>query len=237
MLFSESKQALARKLHADYADIGNNDLFSDADLGEAINFGVMRAWDYKRWPFTTKTKTVTTIDTTYYDQPTDLMPGSIFCLVIGDKVFTDPLRFEDYLKYKEDYPTGDDKKWSMHENFLFVNKHAYSIGATMDMIGKKFPPYLSDPAHLLPFSPTTDNYEHSGNQAIIELAYADILGSEKLKKHSESEIHEKKAYRILDLLWKPFAEQGTLQQSKKSSYSMPDYFGTGSRGSSPIGNF
>lgn len=236
MTLEEAKKALCRKLDISYTDIANNDLFSDADLEEWINAGILKSWDYKRWPFTLKTKSVTTVNTDYYDQPTDLMPGSIFKLIIGGKEFKDPLVFEDYLKYKEDNSSGEDKYWSMHETFIFVNKHAYTIGETMDQIGKKFPPYLTTSSQLLPFSPTTDNYENSGNFAIVHFAYSEALASEKLNKASLAELEERKAYKILDTLWGSMAQQRSLSQSTRQAWNITDYFSSGSK-SSTIGNF
>src|ERR1035441_3547538 len=61
MTLLEAKQAVARKLDIDYSDISNNGLFTDADLQSYIQFGIMKAWDYKPWPFTQAVKTATTI--------------------------------------------------------------------------------------------------------------------------------------------------------------------------------
>lgn len=237
MTFLEAKQALARKLDIDYSDIANNDLFSAVDLADWIQQGHLRVWDYKPWPFTQKTKTVTTVDTDYYDQPSGLMLGSIFKLIVGGKEFEDPIRFEDYLLYKEQYPTGTAKKWALHETYIFVNKYAYSIGDAMDIIGKEIAPALSADGDLLPFSPQADNSEHSGNQAIVLLAYAEALASEKLQKQAESELQEKKAYRILDSLWNAVAQQQSGQQSVRQMFTVPDYFAGRSNRNHPIGGF
>lgn len=236
----EAKQELARHLGADYTEIaaGNNDLITTADLQAWIDIGVLRAWDYKPWPFTLKTRKLTTTDTDYYDQDDKMMPGSVFKLSVGGEEFEPPLAFQDYLKYKEDNPTGTDKKWAMHETYIFVNKLSYTVGDEMCITGKKLAPKLTADADLLPFSPMADNSEHSGNGAIVTLGYAEALGSEKYKRIPDASVQEKKGYFVLDALWRPFAEQKSLSQSSRQMFDAPDYFATGSRSSeTKIGNF
>src|SRR5690242_12580104 len=138
----ESKQYLARKLDIDYADIANNGLFSDTDLQAFIQMGVLKAWDFHPWPFTQKAKTAMTdstgASTGYYDNPSDIMNGSIFSLRVGGYEYK-KLLIEDYLKYLEDYPTATDRIWSEFETYIFINANAYTVGDAFDLYGKKFP--------------------------------------------------------------------------------------------------
>jgi hypothetical protein len=224
----EAKQHLARKLDIDYSDIANNDLWNDTDLQVLIQLGVFKAWDFKPWPFTQLTETATSINTDYYDHPPKLMNWSIYLLKVGGYEFKKVLA-EDYLKYKEDYPTGTLRIWAEIETYVFINKYAYTVGDTMDFYGKKFPTTLSATSDLLPFSPTSDNYEHSGNEAIVQLGYAEALDSEKMKNPAQAEIERKKAYQTLELLWKPFAEMKAHMQSQgRPMFNVPDFFGSGS---------
>jgi hypothetical protein len=240
MTFLEAQQALSRKLNIDFTDIANNDLFSLADLKEWIQFATHRVWDYKPWDFTEGAKKVTTANPSYtngyYDYPQDFASGSTYLLKVADKEYK-KLLFQDYLKYKEDYPDEDKKYWAEHKRFVFVNSKAYAVGDELCLFGKLKAPTLSADADLLPFSPDTDNQEYSGNQAIITLAYSEALDSEKLKNPAKAAAEEAKALRILDALWKPFAESRSLQQSKnRPFFDVPDYF-AGSNRTSPIGNF
>lgn len=240
MTNQEAKQHLARKLNIDYSDIANNDLFTDTDLQTYIQQGVFKAWDYHPWPFTQKVKKATSISTPYYDHPTDLMNGSIYLLTMGGKEFKKVIA-EDYFKFFEDFSTATDRIWTELETYIFINQNAYTVGDEMCLFGKRFPVTLSNASDLLPFSPTTDNYEHSGNEAIVLLAYAEALSSEKKKMYSESEEERKKAYEILNVLWKPFADSKALLQSKgRAMFNVPDFFGSGSnvaRDSAYTGNF
>jgi hypothetical protein len=234
----EAKQHLARKLNIDYSDIANNDLFSETDLQTYIQLGVIKAWDFKPWPFKRKVKKATTESTDYYDHPQDLMNGSIYKLTVGGKEYRKVID-EDYFKHFEDYPTSTERVWTEVETYIFVNKNAYTIGDELCLFGNKFPITLSGTSDLLPFSPTTDNYEHSGNEAVVLFGYAEALDSEKLKNPTQAEIERKKAYETLSILWKPFAEGKALLQSKgRPMFNTQDYFGgSGIQSSAYNGNF
>lgn len=238
MTFLEAQTHLARKLNINLDDIDNNDLWTDADIETFVQLGLIKAWDFKLWPFTRKAKTATSIDADYYDYPDDLVLGSAFLLKVAGKEYK-KLSIEDYLKFLEDYPTATDKIWSETETFLFINKNAYTIGDPFDVYGKKYAPSLEDDDALLPFSPVTDNNEHSGNEAIVQLSYAEALDSEKLKNPAQAEIERKKAYQTLELLWRPFAESKALMQSKnRPMFNAPDFLGMpNSRSSANTGNF
>lgn len=242
MTLLEAKQHLSRKLNIDYADITNNDLFTDTDLAVYIQLGVIRAWDYKPWDFTEGSKTATTVSdmitSGYADYPVDFQSGSIYLLRVNGKEYKKIL-FQDYLKFQEDYQTSTELVWSEQKRFVFINPKAYSAGQTLDMYGKLMPPTLTLTTDILPFSPDSDNYEHSGNEAIILLAYSEALGSEKLKNPQQSEIERGKAYQLLDLIWKPMEDSKSLLQSKnRPFFQTQDYLGNSNTKSvNSIGNF
>lgn len=234
----EAKQHLSRKLNIDYSDIANNDLWSDTDLQALIQLGIFKSWDFKPWPFTQKVKKATSVSTEYYDHPTDIMNGSVYRLTMGGKEYKklDP---QSYFKRFEDDSTAEDRIWTEVETYIFINQNAYTVGDEMCLFGKKFPITLSGSSDLLPFSPTTDNYEHSGNEAIVQLAYAEALDSEKMKNPNQAEIERRKAYDTLNILWQPFAEQKALMQSAgRPMFEVPDLFGNGGNNSPEyVGNF
>jgi len=101
MTLQTAEQELCRKLNITYSDLtaGNLDLFSQADLDAWINLGVLRAWDYRPWPFSQTAKTTTTsTNTDYYDTPQDVVEGSAFLLKVAGKEYK-KLLLEDYLKW------------------------------------------------------------------------------------------------------------------------------------------
>ena len=236
MTFLEAKQELARKLDIDYSDIANNGLFTDTDLGAWIQLGVIDTWDFKPWPFTQKTKTGTTISTDYYDHPQDLMNGSIYLLKVAGKEYKKVL-IEDYLKYLEDFPNATDRIWSENETFIFINSKAYTVGDTFDLYGKKMAPQLSLTTDILPFSPITDNQEHSCNHAIILLAHSWALESEKKQNPQEALTVRQQALGILKTLWQPYAQSKAFLQSKgRPFFNTPDYFSGGMRTNASVNN-
>lgn len=240
MTLLEAKQELSRKLDIDYSNIAYNGLFTDADLTSWIQLGVIDAWDYRPWPFTQKTKTGTTINTDYYDHPSDLMNGSIYLLKVGGKEYKKVL-MEDYLKYLEDYSTSSERVWAENETYIYINKNAYTVGDTFDMYGKKVAPTLVNPTDLMPFSPISDNNENMGNHAVVLMAQSWALESEKKQNPEGAAAVRKEALGILKSLWKPYAESRAAMQSKgRPMFNVPDYFGNRSNiKSSPYytGNF
>jgi hypothetical protein len=224
MQFQEAKQQLSLKLDINYSDIANNGLFSDSDLGMFINSAIQDAWDYKPWPFTQKSKTATTSNTPYYDYPQDLMLGSAFLVKVAGKEYK-KLQYEDYVKWFEDNSAATDKIWSEWESFIFINQNAYTVGDSVDIYGKKISPQMVNPTDLLPFSPISDSYEYSGNNAIIQMAYAEALSSEKKNNPQQAIQESKQAFATLDNLWKPFAAQrATLQSKNRPMFTPPNFF-------------
>ena len=232
MTLDEGKKELCRKLDIDYATIASNQLFSDTDLLEWINLGILRAWDYKPWDFTEWAKTgaigASEYTNGYIDYPTDFVSGTVWLIKIATKKFR-KIRFADFLQYQEDFPSGADKVCAEHRRFIFFNKNACAQGNAVDFYGKKKATQVVNATDLFPFSPDTDNNEYSGNQAIVLLAYSEALASDKKKDLNRSVIEEKRAYQILDILWKEFSENRSLDQSKNNPiFDVPDYFGKGS---------
>lgn len=237
MILSEAKTALARKLDIDLSDIANNDLWTDSDLTDLIQSGANKAWDYKPWAFTEGDWKTTTTSDGYNDYPADCEDESIRVMYINGCEYR-KLNFNDYQKFFYDNPTATDRVWSEHKRFYFYNKNADPVGSEVWFPGKKRAPVLSSSSDLLPFSPTTDNQENSGNRAIVDLAYAEALGSDKMKNPSLSEAVEKKAYAALGKVWEPIGARRSAEQTQdRPFFDVPDYFaGSSSRGTN-IGNF
>jgi hypothetical protein len=239
MTYAEAKQELAMMLDIDYTDIANNQLFTDDDLGRYVKAGLLKAWDYKPWDFKEGAKEITSIDTTYYDYPTDFVSGSIYFLTVDGKEYK-KLRHQDYLKAFDDDPATLEEYWSKYKRFFFVNKAVCTPGKTISVFGLLKAPVLVNTTDLLPFSPDTDNEEYSGNSAIVKLAYAEALISEKLNNQAKAKQIKADAYEILGLLWIPMAEdKGTEQSLNRPFFDVPDFFsGSGGGGNnSVIGKF
>lgn len=238
----EAKKALSKELGIDYATIANSDQFSDDDFQVWLNLAVLRSWDRHPWDFTEGDKKWT-FDSTikaagYQDYPQDIVTGSANRLMVSGVEFR-KLSFPDYLKFRSDWPNETTKCWAEHKRWIFVNPNAYALSDEGVLFGKLHATQLSADSDLLPFSPATDNNEHSGNYAIVLLAKATALGSEKMKNPEQSRYEEARALGILDSLWLPLAQQRAFEQPARPMFDVPDLFANGSNpvDSSPIGNF
>jgi len=86
-------------------------------------------------------------------------------------------------------------------------------------------PTLANPTDLLPFSPSTDVQQYSGNEAVVQLAFAEALMSDKKKDQNRAKLERDEAYATLDLLWKPFADsRATLQSKNRPMFTPPDFY-------------
>lgn len=238
----EAKQALARKLDINYSDISNNDLFTDADLQAYINTACRQAWDYSAWDFKEHSKTATLTSTNitngYISHPEDIAPSSIEFLVIDGDTF-DKKEFKSYKRWFEKYPTSTEKYWAEFKRLVFFNTNLATAGDVIDIYGMKTFTPLSADADLLPFSPDEDNAEYSGNDAIIRLAYAEALSSDKLQNVNQAEVERKAGFATLAILDSNLKQGRASEQSKdRPMFTVPDYFrGKTGRGDSPIGTF
>lgn len=225
----EAKQALARKLDIDYSDIANNDVFSATDLQFYIQVGAQQAWDSHPWDFTEGAKTGTLSSTNitngYLDYPQDMVTGGANLLTVNNVEFAPKLTYQDYRKALEDDSVTTDKIWTEYKRFLFMNMNACTAGQSFDVYGKLRCPTLSGDSDLLPFSPDVDNQEDSGNNAIVDLAYAEVLESDKKKNPTGAQALRAKAYAVLDLLWKPMSAYKSNQQAnERPFFNVPDFF-------------
>lgn len=238
----EAKQALARKLDIDYSDIANNDLFSASDLQEYINSAGRQAWDFASWDFKEHAKTValnsTNVTNGYIPYPEDIAPASIELLQI-ESVTQEKKEFKAFKRWFEKYPTSTDKIWAEFKRLIFLNPNLIAVGNDIDVYGEKTYTLLSADGDLLPFSPDEDNNEYSGNDAIIRLAYAEALSSDKLQNTAQAEIERKGAFATLMLLSENLKKGRSSEQSKdRPMFNVPDYFrGNTGRGDSPTGGF
>ncbi len=236
----EAKQALARKLDIDYADIANNELFSEADIQEFVNQGAMQAYDSDFWDFAEHAKSAVltsgNITAGYVAYPSDFSPSSIYYFTIDNKEY-DKKNYTSFRKWFQLNPTDQSKYWSEFKRMIFFNANACSAGQSIDVYGKRNFRNLSADGDLLPFSPDTDNEQTSGNQACILLAYAQALDSEKMKNPAQAEIERKNAYSMLAVLSGQLKQGRATEQSKnRPMFDVPNFFDRNA-GNRDIGTF
>ncbi len=248
MTFLEAKTNLCNsKLNISYTDVlaGNNQLFSASDINDAINFGVKQAWDYKPWTFTQKAykTTIPNPFNGYIDYPNDFEDKSVFLLIVNGVPWKGPAAgkrdFTDYQKWFSDNATDTSLIWSEFDRFIFMNANALTVGQEADVFGKLRAPTLVADGDLLPFSPSTDNNENSGNIAVVLYAYSYLLASEKKKNLQGAMAEAKNAQAILDGVWKPMGERNSQDNSQnRSFFNSQDFFPRRSnRNNTTPGNF
>jgi hypothetical protein len=246
MTFLEAQTYLIEnKLNGDYDELlaGTNSLFSLAVIKTAIQLASKRAWDYRAWPFSKEVLKLTYVPPVsgeyYEDYPNTYADEAIEKLKVNGLEWG-KRNFDDYQLWLANNPTSTQKIWSTYKRFWFANKNALTASDEIAIDGKLKAPSLSADADLLPFSPDFDDNEDSGNHAIVRLAFADLMASEKKKEYQLATTEEKAAFGMLDVLWAPMAERKAREQSQdRPFFDVPDFFPPSDRGRGPtnIGNF
>lgn len=211
MTFLEAKEELCRKLNTSWDNIraGTNDLYNWDDIDSWVNLAIQEVWDYHRWIFSEKAYTTSTVASQeYYDYPDDFISDSIYLLRITDSQALyetyKKIRFQDYIKYREDTPTGENALWADHNRQYFVNPERWNntAGRTIEIHGRMRCDNLTSSTGLLPFSTDSDNEENAGNHAIVKLAYAMVLDSEKKNNPNKATKIRQEAYQTFEILAK-----------------------------------
>ena len=209
MTLLEAKKQLCNKLNISYANLGagTDDLFSWDGINDWINLACLEAWDYHDWIFKESAKTTTTVASQeYYDYPPEFISDSIFLLRVADSNALletyKKIRYLDFMKYREDSPTGVEKYWSDHRRWYFVNPKAFSDAASrsIEVWGMLRFTELAASTTPMPFSPDTEGNENSGNNAIVNLAYAMALDSEKKNQPQKAQAIRAEAYNTFKIL-------------------------------------
>ena len=165
-----------------------------------LNMSKDYALSYKKWPFL-EYKGTDLIDATgTYPYPTLMKTKSAFLITVAGERY-EKIRYEDYLKYLEDYSTGDAKVWAEFERSIYINGNACSVGDAVAIYGQKGVVDLSGDAETTPF----DAAEPSGDEAIIRRAVA--IGMKKIGNlDREALIEENEAKAILEAIWQRIQE-------------------------------
>lgn len=226
MELSEAEIALCRELNVDVDDVlsGSNNLYSQADIDGYINDALKRAWDYKPWTFTEGSSTITAPSptTASYDYPASFEDESIFLVIVNGVPWRGRGRgkrnFEEYMKQLSDFPNDSALIWTEYARQYYLNQAAYSAGQSIQSFGKLRAPLLSTSTDLLPFSPSSDSEENSGNKAIILLAYADVLASDKKQDLPGAQQQETRGIAMLDIVWKPMGERKAEKLAERQPF-------------------
>ena len=160
---------------------------------------------YHKWPLT-EGRVSTTYASTEEWSFEGYKPDSFRIITVGGKRLS-KLNFEDYLIFREESPSDDDRVYSDFGNLVYVNPNA-DVSGTLVAYGQYVPAELdtSVPTTLTVFS----NREEEGNEAMVNLMLCYARTREK--KLTEADYYKTKAIEILEGIYKRFLdEQGMYQ--------------------------
>jgi hypothetical protein len=199
MEFLIQQTELCARLGISLTDIATNKLFTLVELKRWLNLGKDWALNYKRWPFLEHQDTDVIDATGTYPYQAEMKTKSIYLITVAGERFK-KIRYEDYLKYLEDYSSGNDKVWAEHDRDTFINGNACSVGDAVIMFGYEAAADMVGDTTVTPF----DAAEPAGDEAVVLRALA--IGLRIKKKEIEARGAEKEAENILDKIWARIAE-------------------------------
>lgn len=241
MDFLDAKKALANELNIDFSNIAQNERFSEDDLAEYINQGAKIVWDRHTWDFTEGQYegTITSTETTqgYLPYPKFFVLGSIVMLFVDNDEY-DKVNYHDYVRMMKQDTDRDSEVFAEYKQNVYINPNNLQSGQDIEAYGKlAFDPF-DDDTTLLPFS-HSPNIDSSGNDAIVQIAYAEALNSDKLREPEKANNEREKALSKIDRLWKTYADNRAKEAVVRQRFVVPDYFdnNTTPRSSDYIGHF
>jgi hypothetical protein len=136
MTFTLLQEELCGRLGVAFADIDNNGLFDSTKIKRWLNMAKDRALSYRKWPFLEYAGSDLIDATGKYPYPTLMKTKSAFLVTVAGERY-EKVRYEDYLKYFEDYSDGDDKVWAEFDRDIYINGNACSVGEAVIIYGQK----------------------------------------------------------------------------------------------------
>lgn len=232
MKLLEAKTSLCKKLDIDYNNLALNDVFQDDDLLNYINKACNIVWSLARWSFTESVKQWTLSDQDiadgYVTIPEDVMPESLFSFWVNGSECK-KIDIISLKRYLQENSKGANLYVSVYKNNLYFNPNIISSGYKVEAYGKKrFTPFTSssDANSLLPFSFAADDFEDTGNEAIIDIAFAEALGSEKKKQYQQAQEERSKGMALLSpLINSTKSGRANVQSKSLPMLDVPDFFG------------
>ena len=173
-------------------------------LNDWINQSHKWAASYRKWPFTEHMDKSGAFSsaTEEYSYPTNFKADSIRILKIGSELL-EKKNFEDYLKYREDYPSGTEKFYSDYVRKYYVNPNCGCSG-TIYAYGQYTPGEMTA-------STSTTVFYTEGDEAIILGTLSKVMF--KQKKFNESITYNDRAKEVLDEIWERIKEEQYAYQT------------------------
>lgn len=191
------------------AGTATSGLYTDTILNDWINQSHRWASGYRKWPFTEgKVSTTLSLDgQDAQDYPEGWKADSIRIVQIGGKRYQ-KLNYEDWLIFREDRASDDEKVYSDFARRLFVNPNGAS--GTLAVFGQYTPAPIdvTDKGAITVFS----NNEDEGNEAML----LEMISFAKTRegKPKEAEYWHRRAIEILNGIWERVGEEQFGYHSK-----------------------
>lgn len=217
----------------------DNSIFPDTTRLRAINRAYRKAAAIFNWPqLQDAKKTTTQANQNYYDLPNTWRPFSAWRLEVnyeqwGEDPDGSPIKFSDFLIFKEQFPDDSAKRWALQNKRFFMTPTPTAAGITICAWGQKNVTALAVDADTTVFS-----YNAPGcNEAIILEASA-IL-KKKGEQDDKGQMLSKEAGAMLAVEFGKFGGQKANSEKIQPFLHVQDMFATRGRGSNPnnIGNF
>jgi hypothetical protein len=237
-----TRSDLENELLARLQVASNSTVFGASRLTQLIQNAYIWSTDILIWLDLVKAQTSNSVTgQEYYDYPDDSDPdndsshfksGSIVRLELGGEPYARK-RFEDYLAWKNQYPTSTDKIFASYGRQFFIWPVPTSV-ATLDVWGAIPAEPLSSSSSITIFS----NNKEICNEAVVDKAYS--VAARKTDPKG-AQIAEASAITVLTKTNKD--EWATVQRDQALAhpkFMVPDFFGKGSGVNStngPIGGF
>lgn len=221
-LFSELITAVQSDLN-----IGDeSSLFPLATVKLAINRAYRKAGALFPWPeLQDAKKTSSVANQEYYDYPDTWRPLSVWKLTVGDERYGEepdgsPLSYDDYLNWKEDYPSSTDKKWANQWRRYFIWPIPTTNGDNNICIwGITNVETLTNNSDVTIFSYSMPEC----NEALVLEAVA-ILKS-KGEEEKKGEFRSLEAKQILAGAWGKIRAEKAKYEKNQPAFDVPNYFG------------
>ena len=194
--------------------VRNNRTTTDAFITDAITQDWVReahTWASSRykWPFTEARVSTTFVEDSAdngRDFPEGWKADSIRFLQVGGKRFN-KLNFQNYLKFREDFPSDGKKVFSDYGRLYFINPNADVSGTTV--FWGQYQPII-DPTDLTAVT-VFSTFDEEGNEAIVEKMTSYLKRREHIVQ--EAELHDQRATLKLDEIWNRIKDEQFAYQN------------------------
>ncbi len=199
-------------------------LYPTTTVDNAINRAYRKAGALFPWPeLMDAKKTTTQTNQEYYDYPQSWRSNSIWKLDIdgvryGEDPDGSPLSYDDYLNWKEDYPTNTDKKWANQWRRFFIWPVPTTATGVVSVWGIMVTETLTEDGSITIFSYSMPEC----NEALVLEAVA-ILKS-KGEQENSALFRSTEAKQILASAWGKIMKEQAKYEKNQPFFEVPDYF-------------